>query len=122
MEDLKLQLKRKDRLAKYFDSVLVGFPVPFFTTDLQGYFLRVNDQLSGLVGQQPHQLIGMLVTNSFRLPNDWIEQVKLKGVQKFEGVSRAHGAWANVLKEDGKIIGYVVTLIEEKRVLFEPNW
>lgn len=124
MEDYKVVARRKVRLAQYFNSILLGFPVPFFTADTDGYILRTNELLANLLKKGTQELVGVLTTDCFSLPEDWFRQVKSKGACVFK--IDKHNAWANSLRNEagGVIIGYVVTLVPIKEVIvpFQSNW
>lgn len=126
MEDslhYKMLAKRKARLAQYFDSVLKSFPIPFFTVDIDGHMLRANELLASTLGKGTQELVGMLTTDLFSLPDDWFKQVESKGTCIFKIAK--YNAWANSLRCEagGMIIGYVVTLIQAKEeISFQSNW
>lgn len=116
---LKAHLKRTKYLANYFDTVLKDIPIPFFTTDVRGFILKVNPFFERLTGHTQHQVVGMLASSLFNLPANWIEK---EDTFTFDRVKFGYSAITNSLKEEGKIIGFVVVLIEKKELSFQSNW
>jgi len=120
MEELRLKmlLKRKSRLESYFRSVLDSFPIPFLTVDIDEHILRVNPSMELLVNRKQHELVGLLVTENVKLPNNWIKQEK----KIFKSVMFGYNAVVSLQEENGKHIGYIVALVTEREISFQPNW
>src|SRR3989339_2040240 len=66
----QIMVKRKSRLADYFDRVLKDAADIIFTLDIDGYILKFNTGAETILGYKQHEIVGTPFTNMLSDPSD----------------------------------------------------
>jgi len=131
LERERLLVKRKSRLAAYFDRVLKDAADMIFTLDIDGYILKFNTGAEALLGYHQHEIVGRPFTEVLLNPaeaamvfdsvlqNDRVQNQELKMKAKDGRIIQVSMSISEMRDEKNQILGMVATckdITENKRL------
>ncbi len=131
LEKEKMLVKRKSRLAAYFDRVLKDAADMIFTLDIDGYILKFNTGAETLLGYKQHEIVGRpfvevllnpadsLTIFDFVLKNDRVQNQEIKMKSKEGHIIEVSMSISEMRDEKNQILGMVATckdITENKRL------
>ncbi|MFH0919977.1 MAG: PAS domain-containing protein, partial [Fibrobacterota bacterium] len=131
LEREKLLVKRKSRLAAYFDRVLKDAADMIFTLDIDGYILKFNSGAEALLGYSQSEIVGRPFTEmlfdaadstlifDIVLKNDRVQNHEVRMKSKDNREIQVSMSISEMRDEKNQILGIVATckdITENKRL------